>query len=188
MMFNFSDLTKYQFIGEYSGVRLYMPVDIVSGYHLSRYVELTRQEIYASSGVTSEVLKASLGGILDICDMNGERERKFTDISLIVQALMYRLEHPIDDIASIRIGCVLCFCEYEEGGVLVQEDPSRIDVVTMNKKVSIAMSDPDAYVFFLHMGIRYQKKSEEVLNISELINYLTEREEVLRSLGGVKKG
>lgn len=178
----FGDLSQYVLMGEFDGVRLYRPQSVEMGYHLSRYIQVQRQSLYASSGATPEVLQRAMDAILDLCNTNGDVGHRFTDIGGIANMVKYRLEYPVDEHCSIRVGCLLCFAEYEQNGVLVSENPDGVDAFFLEKKIDLAMSNPDAYAFFLTLGYSNIDSYKEHLNILEDEEYFRKRREVIRTL------
>ena len=174
---------KYKLVNEISGYRLYVPVSIEEGYHLSRFIQIQRQSMYASSGATPDVLRKCMDAILDICNMNGQVKHRFSDISGIANMIKYRLDYPVDEHCSIRVGALSCFIEWDGAdGAVVSENPNEVNQFFMDKKMGLAMSNPDMYAFFLTLGIGNTPTYKEHLNILEDSDYFQKRNQVMRTL------
>lgn len=179
------DESSYRFIREISGYKFYMPVSIENGYHLSRFAQIQRQALFARCGATPEVLRDCMDAILDLCNKEMSNDRLRTDIAGIAEMVKYRTDFPIDEHCSIRLGSLLCFIEWEHDGRLVSEDPDKLSPFFFNKKVDLALNNPDVYDFFLHLGIMNTDVYKEHWSMLEEEDYFLKRMEVIRTLSRI---
>jgi hypothetical protein len=163
----------YSLQGTFNGINIYIPADI-SNYHMSRYVQLQHQLIYANAGTTSEELERIAGEILQRCNMTHKLDNRITDIGVLANQILYRIKHPVDEHCAIRVGAVLCFME--------DENPDKYDIFYTRKKEELAMSNPDAYAFFLSWGVSNIEKYRTHFDTSISLDYFSRRREVLMSL------
>lgn len=168
---------KYKVAFEKGDTKLYVPLN-PSDYHLSRYIELNNHMIYANSGTTKDVLKQAIEGILERVNSDKPIASTRSDIAVLCNNIMYRMQHPVDELASLRMGAVLCFME--------GEDPDTVNGFWLNKKMMLANTDPDFYTFFLTTGIAQQKQFNPSLNISITEDYLKNRQATLETLKPLK--
>lgn len=164
----------YKLEGAFDKYRIYTPTNIAEGYHLSRKVQADHQVIYSNSGATSEQLNMAMDAILQYCNDSGKLDR--TNIAVIANDIKYRLAYPVDEQCAIRMGAILSFVEWDG----VSEDPNKYDAFFTNIKVDLAMSNPDAYTFFLSWGIANTPKYREHLDILTSMDYFSKRKEALR--------
>ena len=181
----FNDIGKFRFLNEFGGHRFYVPTDIENGYHLSRFVQVQRQALYSSSGATPEVFKRCMDAILDLCNNNGEIKHRFTDIASIANMIKYRLDYPIDEHCSVRMGAILCFVEWDNGEGVVSENPDTFTQFFMDRKMDLALNNPDVYAFFLTLGVSNTPTYREHLNILEDNDYFQKRNQVLKTLARI---
>lgn len=71
----------YRLEGTFDKYRIYTPVNIAEGYHLSRKVQADNQIIYSNAGATAEQLKMAMDAILEYCNNTGKLDR--TNIAVI---------------------------------------------------------------------------------------------------------
>lgn len=175
------DETKYRLVFSKSGYEFYVPLNMMEGYHVRRYVEIERQRIYAASGATPEVLQTAMDAILDICNSDGKGAHSYTDISAICNMVKYRLEYPIDQHCAVRVGALLVFVRWAEGGKQFEENPDDVQPFFTDKKVDLALMDSDVYAFFLITGTSsIREYSNQLEYLDE--NYYQKRAEAIRSL------
>lgn len=159
--------------GEWS---IYTAVDINDGIHVFRYIQASAQERYNAAGITADSLAIAMDEIIKRAnDKNWETAR--TDIGVIANSLKYRLANPVDEHCALRMGHVLTFMECDE----LSEDPKSTTKWWMDKKMELSMSDPEAYAFFLDLGLASSQKYRETSDISIDMNYFLKRQEMLAS-------
>src|ERR1043165_766903 len=112
---------------ESGSVRIYVLTNTMA-LHTKRYAEIFYQQIYANSGANAEVLRQTYQEMLDRCNDMKNAKTFRTDMSALVQSLMYRLEYPVDQHCAIRMGCICSFMEFDTvdvaGNPITQsEDP-----------------------------------------------------------------
>lgn len=173
---------EFEVVFEGSGYKLYAPVSVEGGYHTLRYVDIELQALYASSGGTPEVFGALFDEILTLCNTGGDVGTRFTDIGTIVNMLKYRLAYPVDQHCSVRVGCLLTFIEFEDNGITRYENPDVVSPYFTDKKVDLALSNPDLYAFFLTLGAHNIGGYRGRLDILESGDYFQKREEAIRGL------
>lgn len=154
--------------------KFYEPVDLATGYHLSRFAAAQAQAIYASSGITVDMIKHIANALIKMGnDPKASQATLRTDIGLIGNQLLYRTQYPVDNDCSIRMAAVYLLAE--------GEDPNVVKDSWTQKKVQLAKDNPDAYAFFLDMGIKHTPKYLELLEALNDADYFRTREEVIRS-------
>ena len=136
----------------FDGKKLYVPRDEKVGYNTQRFVAIQRQSLFAASGTTPELLASTLDEIIKNCNEQGEVGTRFTDSGLVANMLKYRVQYPIDEHCSFRVGSLCCFLEYNENGVWNSE-PSAPHPFFEDMKFDLAMKNPDVYDFFLTLGV-----------------------------------
>lgn len=166
------DTSKYSVVYD-NGIKLYAPVD-PSGYHVSRFIEIQNQRIYAKMGCTSETLGAAIDQILEYCNSDKPVTSFRTDVGVLCNQIKYRMQFPLDHDLSIRLGALLCFME--------DENPDEAKSVWLDKKLHMASENPELYSFFLLMGVSQYKGLIELPDISSIEEYLRQRQEAIQSL------
>lgn len=172
-MSKIKDNPAYKLEASFGDVNIYLPVDITN-YHMSRYVQLQHQLIFANGGATSEELERIASEILKRCNMTTKMDNRVTDIGVLANQILYRIKHPVDEHCAIRIGAVLCFME--------GEDPEKYDIFWTKKKEELAHSNPEAYAFFLSWGVANIEKYRTHFDTSISLDYFSKRREALMSL------
>ena len=166
--------------------RFYVPVNVATGYHTSRYVEVLNQQIYANAGATKETLQNVLEDMVLRCNKQQEKDTFRTDIAALANSLLYRLKYPVDQHCALRMGALLCFMEYDviadEKLTTYTEDPDKCDIHWLQRKEQLALNNPDAYAFFLQMGISNTPAYREVFDTLNDSEYFLERERTINSL------
>jgi hypothetical protein len=165
-------------------IRIYTPVNS-SDYHTSRYVECLNQQIYSSSGTTKETLEEVMNEILRRCNKQFEDTFR-TDIAALANSILYRLKYPVDQHCSIRMGCILSLLEYDiienEEVRTISENPYKYELFWQQKKEQIAHDIPDAYAFFLTLGVANTEAYRPISDILSDSDYFSKREAEIRSL------
>lgn len=170
----------YKHEGDFDGVSVYTLVK-ETDYHMMRYIEALNWQTYATCGTSKDKLSAIADELLRMC--NEEKPRTIiTDVAAIAQVLKYSLQYPVDQHCSLNMGAVLSFIEYEDNGRLVFENPDKIEPLFQQKKIALAMNNPDAYAFFLSWGIANIPEYKSHLSISTASDYLTKRREVIMQM------
>lgn len=186
----YANNSLYKFEKKFGDYSVYTAVDINDGIHVFRYIQASAQERYNAAGITADSLAIAMDEIIKRAnDKNWETAR--TDIGVIANSLKYRLANPVDEHCALRMGHVLTFmeCDKVEGlsnvenavRSLVSEDPKSTNKWWMDKKMELSMSDPDAYAFFLDLGLASSQKYRETSDISIDMNYFLKRQEMLAS-------
>lgn len=162
-------------IGKYS---IYTAKDINDGIHIFRYIEAQAQERYNRAGITAENLETIADEILKRAnEKNFEQAR--TDIGVIATSLKYRLKFPVDEHCALRMGHILTFMEHEDGTF---EDPKSTHIAWMDKKMELSLESPDAYAFFLNLGLASSETYSKISDISIDTDYFLRRRMELASL------
>ncbi len=180
----FADNPKYKevFYSKVHNTRFYMPEDIATGYHLSRYVAAGAQNIYAGAGATKDLLDAMMDKMLERCNDEKNIKTLRTDIATLANNIKYRLRYPVDEDCGLRMGAIYCFAE--------GEDPDTTEDYHTRRKVAMAKGDatqnippdPELYAFFLSIGIPYTPAWSELSATLTNTNYFSQRLEALNAL------
>jgi hypothetical protein len=168
------DTTKYQlhYASEKHG-NFYAAID-PNNYHLSRYVAAGVQNIYSASGSTKDYLDAMTAQMLDIIN-TGATGRIISDMAVLVNNIRYRLNHPIDQDAAIRMGCIYLIHE--------DENPDEVNPVWVTRKLGMVKEDAGLYDCFFTVGVTHTPSWKEALSdLGEMQTYLNRRNEALASL------
>lgn len=177
-----SQVDKYKLEATFDGVSFYTPINVADGYHTSRYVAALNQQIYSQAGATKDVLKEIMDEIVLRCNKSFDKDTFRTDVALLASNVLYRLKHPVDEHCAIRMGCLLTFAEYLNVGEYVTENTDRVDLFWEAKKETIAMNNPDAYAFFLQLGIVNTPQYSSHLNTLNEPDYFSNRAAALKVL------
>ena len=173
--------------------KFYVPTNIATGYHHSRYVEAMHNDIYARSGATKEVIRTLAEEIIIICNDELNKAKLRTDIALLANNLLYRTQNPIDQQCAIRQGALLCFLEttittdhHHPAGPLplqtISEDPNIVKYEWQQRKEAMALADPDLYTFFLTMGYSNLEIYDEALSTLLDEDYFNRRTITLQTM------
>lgn len=163
----------YQVAFESGEHKFYIPAQDTK-YHVSRFVQMQEQQIYAANGMEKDVLVGVLDKIIEICNEDKPIKTLRTDISSYATALKYRTDYPIDNKVALRTGAILTFME--------GENPDECNVFWINKKLALADSNPDLYAFFLTLGLSSLRAYTSLLDTSIDLDYFRKREEMYQSL------
>lgn len=163
-----SSILKQKVNGVEEPLRFYAPVNIADGYHLSRYIAATGQNIYSAAGCTPDLLKSIADNIIDAVNRN-----KIDEVAVWANNIKYRTAYPVDENAALRMAAIFYFVD--------GEDPDTTDAVWTDWKTKQMLADPEAYSFFLSMGLASTPAySEYLLEISP--SSLEQRREALKAL------
>lgn len=166
--------------GEFQGISVYTCLK-ETDYHVVRYIEALNWQTFASCGVTKDKLKALTDKILELC--NEEKSKTFrTDVAAIANLIQYAMKYPVDEHCGVQLGCMLSFIEWESNGTLVSEDPNKIEGLPMRKKMELALSDPEAYAFFLGWGIANIPEYRTHFDISTATDYFSQRKQAMQAM------
>lgn len=184
------DLTNYKLALNINGVKAYVPTS-VDKYHTSRIMQLEHLYIYAQAGATKDVLSGIVDAILE--RVNGDKYKtERSDIAVLCNNIKYRLQNPVDEMASLRMGFVCAFLEVENEIVGVDGKPV---IVTKHEDPQAAQSDywaahkeqlcassPQWHSFFLHLGVIQYGDLLKSYDTSSESDYFRKRREALRGL------
>jgi hypothetical protein len=150
-------------------------------YHMSRLVELQVQNVYASNGITKDLAEAHYDKMLELLNDDKPIKTLRSDLIGFVHSLKYRMKNPIDDKVSIRAGAILTFMTDGE----VEEHPDKCELFWLNKKMALAEQYPEAYTFFLTMGVQSLKVYSTLLDTSIDLDYFRKREEAIKAISSM---
>lgn len=122
-----------------TGTTFYEPA-ADTAYHNSRVVAAGALNIYASSGISPLLLEK----ILDEME-KAVNSGKTVDVGVWINNLRYRKRYPVDEDVALRMAALFCF--------LPGENPDKTENHWTERKVGIMKEDPEAYSFFLPVGI-----------------------------------
>lgn len=192
------DLTNYKLALEINGVKAYVPTS-VDKYHTSRIMQLEHLYIYAQAGCTKDVLKIAIDGILERVNSDKPLKTERSDIAIICNSLNYRMQYPVDEMASLRMGFVCAFLEVPQTDVYRDNpaggEPELIETRTQSEDPNQAQSDyyaklkeqlcassPEWHSFFLHLGVIQYGDLLKSYDTSSELDYFRKRREALRGL------
>lgn len=169
--------------------KFYVPTNIATGYHHSRYVEAMHNDIYARSGATKEVIRTLAEEMITICNDELNKAKLRTDIALLANNLLYRTQNPIDQQCAIRQGALLCFLETTIAPTpptptpqTISEDPNIVKYEWQQRKEAMALADPDLYTFFLTLGYSNLETYDEALSTLLEEDYFNRRTLTLQTM------
>lgn len=140
----------------------------ISDYHMSRYLAANAQNQYSSAGITPEVMNS-------ICDkmIQSVNDKKIADCAVLANNLKFRSKYPVDEHASLRMAMIYHFVD--------RELPEKCENHWTEWKLSKILAEPEAYSFFLPIGIEltpaYSEYSQEISETS-----LNQRRETLKTM------
>lgn len=175
----FANNPAYILQKEHKGVRIYTPTNIMGddGFHESRYIAATEQLIYSSAGCTKDLLQAIAQEILNQCNESNPKLAR-SNIAVLANNILYRLQHPVDQLCAVRMGCILSFMETDTES----EDPRRTDSFWIDKKLALANNNPEMFSFFFAWGIANTPTYREALELSTASDYFNRRNQSLAAL------
>lgn len=167
--------------------KFYVPTNIATGYHHSRYVEAMHNDTYARSGATKEVIRTLAEEMITICNDELNKAKMRTDIALLANNLLYRTQNPIDQQCAIRQGALLCFLETTTTidpitPQVISEDPNIVKYEWQQRKEAMALADPDLYTFFLTLGYSNLETYDEALSTLLEEDYFNRRTLTLQTM------
>lgn len=173
---------KFKLENQFDIYKIYTPINTADGYHTSRYVEAINQQIYSNAGATKETIQTIANEIILRANKQLDIETFRTDVALLAQNLLYRTSYPVDQHCAIRLGCILTFMEYEHEGKMITENPDKVEIFWQQKKETLAMNNPNAYAFFLQLGIANTPTYSSQSDILTDTDYFSKRDQTLNSL------
>lgn len=169
----------YQLQKEIDGWRIYTPVNIMDDTSLYRYTEAINQDIYNRAGASKEVIEQVMNMIIERCN---DTERTFrtarTDIAALANSMLFRLKNPVDEHCALRMGFILSYMENDTHS----EPVTNTQPWWMNKKMELAMNNPEAYAFFLTWGMSSSPTYREALDTLTDSNYFNKRQEQINAI------
>ncbi|WP_276135030.1 hypothetical protein [Polluticoccus soli] len=173
---------KEVFHSKVHDLRFYMPEDVASGYHLSRYVAAGAQNIYSAGGATKDLLGAMMDKMLELCNDEKNVKSLRTDIATLANNIKYRLKYPVDEDCALRMGAIYSFVEDENPDTTEDYWTRRKLVLAKGDATQNISPDPDLYAFFLSIGMPYTPSWSELLPGSIGSSYFSQRTETLNAL------
>lgn len=180
----FTNNPKYKevFYSKVHDIKFYMPEDVATGYHLSRYVAAGAQNIYSAAGATKDLLGAMMDKMLELCNEEKNVKSLRTDIATLANNIKYRLKYPVDEDCALRMGAIYTFVD--------NEDPDSTEDYWTRRKLALAKGDaaqniapdPELYAFFLSIGMPFTPSWSELSPGSTGSNYFSQRTETLNAL------
>lgn len=170
---------KFRVAYEKGDVKIYVPNN-ATDYHASRFQEAMRLSAYAGAGIDEDLLRKHCEYVIELC--NSDSKTVKTDIAGIMNSLLARMKYPIDVHCSMRMGILLSFIEYREGGELFMENPYEVLHHYLGVKERLALSDGDLYSFFLTWGISNIPRYDSHLSTLDDLDYFQNRMMKVRSL------
>ena len=137
-------------------------------YHLSRYVAGGAQNIYSAAGLTPALIDTILGEMEKAVNNN-----KLSEVAVWINNLKYRLRYPCDEDALLRMAAIFTFID--------GEDPEKVEPHWTETKVQFIKEDPEAYTFFMKVGIAHSTTYSELPGVASPAYFQNRREE-LRAL------
>lgn len=139
-----------------------------SKYHISRYVSANAQNIYSECGITKVLLGEICNKVTESINAN-----KLDEVAVWINNLKARMNYPVDENASLRMAMIYHFVE--------GENPDTCENQWTDWKLKKVLNDPEAYSFFLPIGLTYTPSYSEYLEeISQ--NYLEMRRQTINQL------
>lgn len=163
-----SEFVTQKINGVEQPLRFYAPVNVADGYHLSRYIAASAQNIFSAAGCTPELLKRLCDGIIEAVNKN-----KLDEVAVLANNIKYRLAYPVDENAALRMAMIFHFVH--------GENPNTCDAHWTEWKLKKVIEDPAAYTFFLSRGINATPAYNDYLQgITQ--SSLEQRREALKAL------
>lgn len=192
----YKDNPEFELKASSGKYRVYTLVNLME-MHTTRFVELTDQQIYAASGATPETIQAVCDAGISLCNDTIPNETLKTDIAQLLNSLKYRLQHPVDQHCSLRMGATASFIEYDDvrevpdpanpTGPPIKEPYTVTEPLVYNSfyremKVRLAMENPDLYTFFLSWGVALGDKYKSHYHSLTDPDYFSKRAETIRTV------
>lgn len=169
----FKDNPKYTLQGSFNGIDVYTCAKDTD-YHMMRYVEALNWQTFAASGITKEKLQGITDAMINICEEENNKVKVRTDIAALARLIQYCLKYPVEEQCGLHLGCMLSFID--------GENPDKIEDLFQRKKLDLAMSNPDAYAFFLGWGIANIPEYRNQLDILTASTYLIKRRQDMQAI------
>jgi hypothetical protein len=173
---------KAVFTSKVHNVTFYMPADIANGYHTSRHVAAVAQDVFSGGGSTRDYLRKVALQVLSWCNEEKNMSELRTNVSAMMQNLLYRTDYPVDELCSIRMGAIYTIME--------GEDPDAVQDYWTQQKIILATgsyernikADGELYTFFLSTGIQFTPSYKESSLTSIDTTYFNIRREALEGI------
>lgn len=174
-MFQFSNNPEYvlQYEHKPTGTKFYCPSQVTS-YHKSRELAMQAQERFSRCGIDKDTLESFAKQLLEASNKVLAKDTFRSDVAVIANNLIARMKEPVDELCAVRMGAIACFID--------GEDPNKVIYAWTEKKMQLALTHPDIYDFFLHMGIAFTPEYAQVLRTLEAEEYFLKRQEMLKGL------
>lgn len=173
-MTNYKNDPRFEVLFEKGDNKVYFLKDkYITEMHKSREVEAQIQNIYSNAGATAEYINKLSKKAISMLENDPKNEQlRQTQISLW-RELQHRTQKPIDSLCGVRMGAILSFMDGE---------PEEVTAAWIDKKIDLALSDPEIYTFFLGWGIGSTPSYSNLLDILSNRDYFHERKQMLMSL------
>lgn len=153
-------------------VHFYTPKDVMNGYHMSRKIAGQVQDMYGGSGMTRELLSDLFEQMEQAINSDEKNAQIRTKLSTLIANGKYRMKYPVDELCALRMAALYLFIE--------GEDPSTVAPHITERKVQIALSDPDAYAFFLTIGAEFMPSWSGLNQSLKDVDYIQARNEMIK--------
>ncbi|ROI05460.1 hypothetical protein EGI16_03475 [Chryseobacterium sp. G0240] len=146
----------------------YYSLTNMSEYHMSRHLAASAQNMYSAAGITPTVINS-------ICDqmIQAVNDKKIVDVAVLANNLKYRTKYPVDEHATLRMAMIYSIVE--------REDPDKCENHWTEWKLKRILDEPEAYSFFLPIGLELTPAYSEYLQEVSL-NSLNQRKTMLESM------
>lgn len=152
-------------------VHFYTPKDVMNGYHMSRKIAGQVQDMFGASGITRDLLSDLFEQMEQVINSDEKNAQIRTKLSNLIANGKYRMKYPVDEMCALRMAALYLFIE--------GEDPNTVAPYITEQKVKIALSDPDAYAFFLTIGTEFMPSWNELNQSLKDADYLRTRNEMI---------
>lgn len=150
---------------------------LASTLHTSRKVEADIQNMYSVAGVTADYLRKMCDEALKMLENDPKGETLRQNMIAIFNQIRYRTTTPVDSLCLLRMGCIFAFLEMDNGTA----EPVDSQIAWTDAKMRIAQSSPEAYDFFLRLGIVNTPSYFNLLDTLRSQDYFSQREEMIMS-------
>ncbi|MEG0695858.1 hypothetical protein [Algoriella sp.] len=122
----------------------------ITDYHLSRNIAANAQNIYSESGLTKNMLSEICNGLTNAVNKN-----KLDEVAVWINNIKARMSYPVDEDAAIRMAMIYHFID--------GENPDSCENHWTEEKLKLVKQDPEAYSFFLPIGLQFTPVYQEFL-------------------------
>lgn len=140
----------------------------ITEYHLSRNVAANAQNIYSEAGLTKNLLK-------EICDnmTKAVNNNKLDEVAVWINNIKARMSYPVDEDSALRMAMIYHFID--------GENPDTCENHWTEEKLKLVKQDPEAYSFFLPIGLVFTPSYQQFLTEISL-NSFEQRRMTLKQL------